>query len=386
MTRFLPTLTLAAFATPLAALGQTTPGPLRPLGYLAVPGITAATPLGSFNQISVNPATQIGAFADRTNKRVILFNAYTDTLIGQTAPVFAGPNANVAKSGPDGAYVIGTQLWAGDYPSMVRVFDLAANPANPPEIATLDTGGSLRVGSFDYDPGTGTVAAANNNPGESFLTLISTQTLTIRKRIAFDGTNGTPNAHLGSIGGVLYDSRVNKFVVSVATDTATGVLAILDPSTGAVEKVYPGLDNCQPSTLAQGPGSNVIAGCDPGFPAPDPVQFAPRTYIVDAATGVILANLTEVGGEDFVAYNAYDNRYYTAARDYFTSPSAAKATPVLGVIDAATNKWIENVPTGTNSHSVAVNPVTNQIFVPLLNPNPLCGPLPGCVAVFTSSK
>ena len=91
-----------------------------------------------------------------------------------------------------------------------------------------------------------------------------------------------------------------------------------------------------------------------------------------------------MGGEDFVAYNWRDNRYYTASRDYFTSPAATATTPVLGVIDAGTNTWLENVATGFNSHSVAVNPLTNQIYVPLLNPNPLCNGLPGCIAVFAS--
>jgi len=39
--------------------------------------------------------------------------------------------------------------------------------------------------------------------------------------------------------------------------------------------------------------------------------------------------------------------------------------PVMGVIDAATNTWLVNVPTNTNSHSVAVDPSTNHAFVPM---------------------
>jgi hypothetical protein len=41
--------------------------------------------------------------------------------------------------------------------------------------------------------------------------------------------------------------------------------------------------------------------------------------------------------------------------------------------------------TGKNAHSVDVNPVNNQIFVPIEDPNPLCGTLPGCVSVFTDA-
>ncbi len=127
-----------------------------------------------------------------------------------------------------------------------------------------------------------------------------------------------------------------------------------------------------------GPWRNVLVTCDPGFPAPDPVQFAPRTYVINGVTGAILANIPQAGGVDFAAYNPTDHHYYLGARDYFTSPTATAASPVLGVINAETNEWIENFPTGTNAHSVTVNPVNNQIFVPIEDPNPLCGTLRLC--------
>jgi hypothetical protein len=129
-----------------------------------------------------------------------------------------------------------------------------------------------------------------------------------------------------------------------------------------------------------------LVTCDPGFPAPDPVLFAPRTYVINGRTGAILANLPQVGGVDYGAYNPTDHRYYLGARDFFTSPTATTASPVLGVINADTNEWLENFPTGTDAHSVTVNPTNNQIFVPIENPNTLCGTLPGCVSVFTDAS
>ena len=44
----------------------------------------------------------------------------------------------------------------------------------------------------------------------------------------------------------------------------------------------------------------------------------------------------------------------------------------MGVIDAGTNLWLENVPTGSNAHSIAVDPSTNHAFVPL-QAGPTCG-------------
>ena len=160
----------------------------------------------------------------------------------------------------------------------------------------------------------------------------------------------------------------------------------MDPATEDVTQVFSELDNCMPSGMAQGPRDNVLVTCDPGFPAPDPVLFAPRTYVINGRTGAILANIPQVGGVDYGAYDPVDHDYYLGARDYFTSPGATTASPVLGVIDAETNEWIENFPTGTNAHSVTVNPVNNLIFVPIEDPNPLCGTLPGCVSVFADAQ
>jgi hypothetical protein len=67
-----------------------------------------------------------------------------------------------------------------------------------------------------------------------------------------------------------------------------------------------------------------------------------------------------VGGSDQVWYNPGDHRYYLAAR-------ANPGGPVLGVVDALTHRWVENIPTTKDAHSVAVDPTTNQVFVPLTN-------------------
>ena len=158
----------------------------------------------------------------------------------------------------------------------------------------------------------------------------------------------------------------------------------MDPVRAKVTNVFCGLNNCMPSGMAQGPGDNVLLTCDPGFPAPDPTLFLPRTYVINGCTGHIRATITQVGGTDEAWYNPGDHYYYLGSRDYFTNPNATSASPVLGVIDADTSRWIENYPTGQDAHSVAANPLNNHIFVPIEYPNSrLCGSLPGCVAVFT---
>lgn len=136
-----------------------------------------------------------------------------------------------------------------------------------------------------------------------------------------------------AIGSVLYNSRTNKFFISipeVGSDLTAGGVAVMNPVTGQVTQVFSGLNNCMPSGMAQGPGESVLVTCDPEFPAPDPVQFAPRTYVINGSTGAILANLTQVGGVDYGAYNPTDHHYYLGARDFFTSSTATTASPVYG--------------------------------------------------------
>lgn len=361
---------------------------------LPVPGTSATNPFSAFDIIFVKPRKQLMSFSSRSSKAVVLYDVFNDTPVGSTAPIFAGQGSNNPHSGPNGTLIAGHQLWAGDYPSTIRVFDLSVSISSPPEIAAIDTGGTLRANEMDYDPKDHIVLVTNSNDTPPFVNLVSTKTLTITKQVVFDGTNGTVDATVGGTGGVLYDSKTGKFLVAipqVGSDVTKGAVVELDPITGAVTHVFYGTDNCQAAGMAEGPGENVLVGCDPGFPppatpssgtAPDYVTFAPRTYVINGRTGKIRATITQVGGEDEVWYNPGDHHYYTGSRDFFTGTSPSAATPVLGVIDADTNQWIENVPTGPNSHSVAANPLNDHIYVPLKNPNTLCGSLPGCIGVF----
>jgi len=104
--------------------------------------------------------------------------------------------------------------------------------------------------------------------------------------------------------------------------------------------------------------------------------FPPNEYVIDGTSGKILATITNVGGVDETWYNAGDNRYYLAARDM---PNG----PVMGVIDAKTNTWLQKVVTNSNSHSIAVDSGNNHVFVPLQTGG-ICATQSanGCVGVY----
>jgi hypothetical protein len=141
------------------------------------------------------------------------------------------------------------------------------------------------------------------------------------------------------------------------------------------------IPNCMPTAIAQGPGTNFLVGCADH----DGTAFPANEYVINFAAGNAIScvspmsNCVEIfntGGVDEVWYNPGDNKYYLAARDM-------QPGPMLGVIDAKTNQWLVNVPTNSNSHSVAVDPSNNHVFVPL-QPGGICGSsaTQGCVGVY----
>jgi hypothetical protein len=183
---------------------------------------------------------------------------------------------------------------------------------------------------------------------------------------------------LAGLGGSAFNPNTGKFLVSNGsaspTDLTIGTIDVIDPK-GANGPVVVGTfptPNCMPTSIVQGPGNNFLVGCADH----DGVAFPPNEYVIDGTSGAILATINNVGGVDETWYNPGDHRYYLAARDM---PNG----PVLGVIDAKTNQWLQNVATNTNSHSVAVDPSNNHVFVPLQS-GPICTTQSqnGCIGVY----
>src|SRR5580692_7930663 len=123
-----------------------------PIGAISVPGTSDSDPFVNFDQARVDTKYQLLFVSSRSSSAVAIFDAFTDRKIGETPAVFAGIGTDSPHSGPDGNVVAGHYLFAGDYPSTVRVFDLGASLTSPPEIAEVSTGGAFRADEMDYDP------------------------------------------------------------------------------------------------------------------------------------------------------------------------------------------------------------------------------------------
>jgi hypothetical protein len=179
---------------------------------------------------------------------------------------------------------------------------------------------------------------------------------------------------IAGIGGSAFNPNSGRFLVtnsnsigfnSNGTSLTIGSVDVINPNLGNpngpfVENSFP-MPNCMPTSIVQGPGNNFLVGCGDH----DGETFPPNEYVIDGTTGAIVPGpigcpytICNVGGVDEVWYNPGDNRYYLAARDM---PNGA----VMGVIDAKTNTWLENVTTNSNSHSISVDSTNNHVFVPL---------------------
>ncbi len=184
---------------------------------------------------------------------------------------------------------------------------------------------------------------------------------------------------LAGLGGSAFNPNTGHFLVTngnATGDLTAGTIDEIDPRLGnpagpIVANTFP-VKNCMPTSIVQGPGNQFLVGCADH----DGVAFPPNEYVIDGKTGAILATITTVGGVDETWFNPGDGNYYLAARDM---PNG----PVLGVIDSKTNTWLQNVATGVNSHSVAVDPSNNHVFVPL-QAGPLCNTQSanGCIGVY----
>jgi DNA-binding beta-propeller fold protein YncE len=356
----------------------------------AVAAISASAFAASLNRVAVIdiPGNKLEQFdigyvdaeagryyvTDRSNAGVDIFDTRKMTYVGRVGG-FVGLKLNpdgrpaIVLSGPNGVAFDPQkhELWAADGDSTVKVIDVAANP--PKIVASISTGGTKRADELGIDTKDGLVLVGNNADKPSYVTFIST-----KPDHAIMAKIEMPDASDG-IDQPLYVPETGLFYASVPIwkeEKNHGGLAVFDPKTLKMTKLIP-INDCVPFGLAQGPGTNVIVGCGAGSKARTPTVLTPATVIIDVATEKVVKVIHELGGQDEVWYNPKARQYYTASRDF---PSG----PVLGVINADTNTFVESIPTGENAHSVAADSTNGAIFVPLTAGHPDCPN--GCIGVY----
>ncbi len=387
------------------------------LTTIPVPGSADNGQAGAFTTYDIaffDGTTQLMYLADRSNASVDIFSAQTNTFVGRvggTGNLFVGiqpkpvnaATANNDISGPDGVVVAnfsGLQnLYAGDGNSTLKGFNLASpNLLNPNSalaqlpgtpVATGSAATDKRVDEMAFDPRDHLLLVANNAADPPFATLINTNTNTIvpNGKITFNGANAdghnAPNATGGIEQSVWDPSHGGRFFISIPqlNGSGPGGVAEMDIS-GNVTHVYDfgsaalgGFAACSPAGLALGANGKLMVGCG----------VASQSILLDpnanAGNGSIKA-FPQVSGEDMVWFDPTTDRFFLAAR---LNPGG----PVLGIIDGLTETFLQNVPTTPGDHSVAVDPVSGEVFVPFggsfgAATNTIC-PI-GCIGVFVTPQ
>jgi hypothetical protein len=329
--------------------------PVALVKAIAIPG----APLASTDLLWVDEASKRMFFADRSNSGIDIVDAENDSFVGRVTGFVGAVGANGA--GPNGVLVTSDKkLWAGDGNSLTQVVDLNLNP--PRIIQSINTGGINRADELGYDPTDRIILIGNDREPVPFVTLISADTYRVVGTIPFREGTGLEQP--------VWDPQLRRFLINVPTARGAEV-AVVDPKTMSVTSVFPVGSNCGGTGLTLGPFQRLLVACSTPF-------------VVNAVNGAIINNITQVGSGDEVWYNAGDGQFYV------TSTDSTGAT-VLGVIDAQTGTWRQNVP-APGARNVAALASNNHIFSVVRAPaagvtdTTLCTRFgirdTGCVAVF----
>jgi len=226
-----------------------------------------------------------------------------------------------------------------------------------------------------------------------FLTFISTDTYKVVGKLHLDGTDRDAQ-NVNATNGIeqcQWNPRTKKFYLAIpevsgpGNNSVPGAVLEINPASMKVQKVFsidfgfsagpPATAFCLgPQGLAIGPQREILLGCS---------NAGKGTVIIDELDGSLVRNLPGLNGNDEVWYNPGDNHYFLAGSNH-------TGGPILGVVDQtpdANDNEDASVATAAGSHSVAADPVKNQVYVPGNKAaTTLCGGSNGCIAVFTATN
>jgi hypothetical protein len=350
-----------------AARERNNKAPIELAGVIAIPG----NPLVTSDIVWVDPGTKKFYFADRSNFGVDVIDAENNLFVGRISG-FAGPqtsrgdpNANATTPPPNGEGPSGVlvtpdkKLWASDGNSIVRVADVDPTSPNYLHIiksistAIPDCGPHCdRADELGYDATDHIILVANNQPlaamattpptpSNPYATFISGDTYQVLGHVTFVGATGLEQP--------VWVPALHRFFITVPGYRNTGgsnngfaEIAVIDPKTMKVERTLkPG--NCHASGEVLGPSQHLLLTC--GGPV-----------ILNAANGKVISTITQIGGGDEDWYNPGDGRFYFTSADKSTPPVDS-----LGVVDAQTGAWLQNVPDPGGRQAAAL-PENNHIF------------------------
>ena len=361
-------------------------------GVTSVINLPDSQKLGAFDIGFVDPAHGVYLLADRTNASIDVVDTSINQVINQFKPGFVGATGNNDTSGPDGVLVAnGTQVWVGDGMSRVWVLDVTSGAVinGPISTALRGTTDPTRADELCHDDNNQIILIANDaSEPHPFVTFISSTSFAVLGRIVMDGQGGRPDA-AGGIEQCQWSPKTGKFYLNVpnpASNPNDGVVLQIDPVSEKIENTFSLTDSgCGGNAgMALGPFPQALLGCS---------NLGPNSVIINLNSGSVIGTLAGEAGADEAWFNPANNQYFLGSGNHLTAVGGDTA-PILGVVDATGKRPDFSPTTAVGSHSVAADPVKNQVYVPI-NSNPaqggasnICGAnggsnANGCIAVFT---
>ncbi len=339
---------------------------------ITLPGVPPATGTFSFDIGFVDPAAGQYYLADRTTKGIdvidlasltYLRSAGAGTFTGLGTPAGAGVVAN--SGGPNGVVSNGSGiLFAGDGDSTLKVLNantgalLAtvpnANPYSGPNLPAI-CGGSgapttgtanLRLDELALDPTDNVIFAVNDASCPPYGTFYSAAPpYNVIASIAF------PTANAGAEQPT-WDPGQKKFIMAFPATVANpgGEIDLIDPISHQITATLPE-QSCNANGTALGKNETLFLGC----------SGTAQLLTINATNGATISSIPGVGGADEVWYNPTADRFYAASSNNLASSTLSG--PFLVVTDGA-GRLIASFPTSAGAHSVAVDPATENTFVP----------------------
>jgi hypothetical protein len=401
-------------------------------------------PLGSFDISWVDPDLHAYLLADRSNKAVDVINTTTKGQSKLAPGAFRGvvptgssyPTSCPANAcnGPNGVLSFYNQasgkheVWAGDGPttacpgrqtletattacSTVKVIDFATGAI----LHNIATGGQYRADELCYDPADHLIQIANDSdlpfPYINYIPTEGPNAYKVVKQIQFDGqklpghgpaaTNGIEQCQWNLRNGLIYLNLPE--VAGDGNDDVPGHTVLIDPRRMEIvgQFIIP-IDKCAgPQGMAIGPGPEIMLGCNAAGPPEVPAGCDPsttcagsgpqNTVVINEWDGSVIKTLANQGGNDEVWFNPGNGLYFLAEGQNAGGEQ-------LGIVSAF--PFIQTVqdvvvasPPGTGrAHSVAADPISNEVYLPIPDnigglgvQNPCPTVADGCVAIYSSS-
>jgi WD40 repeat protein len=267
-------------------------------------------------------------------------------------------NGSLSKltSGPAGLLVVPdrNELYVGDGNGTVKIIDLQTTKI----IDTINLGLTKRADEMAYDAKHQLAAITGPDEDIPLLFFVSVVSRKIVGKIAFpNATNGIEQPAWNPADGNIYLS------IPETKANPGGEIDVIDPTTMTVNKILP-QPRCNSAGIVFGTSKQLLLGCSQDSILAFNVG---HTLIMNPETGDITSTINGVAGSDQVTYDPTTKLYYLSAYQMLAHGNKTGAPdPLLAIVNATDGTLVQTIRTDNiTAHSVAVDPVSNNMIVPL---------------------